>query len=521
MIFQIKRLGLRSGLISIVVLDDDDAFALGANPGDRIRIFHVQRNDLNNDEINNGEKTSNTVVASVDLATGTGIVNKGEVGLYDEVAEKMKFSEEETEVEVQLYSKPLSFDYIMKKVHGAELNTLEIQAIISDATNGVLLPIEIAAFVVGLEINGATDDEVVKLTEAMTDSGDILTFGETVYDKHSTGGVPGNKVSEIIVPICKAAGLFIPKTSTRAITSPSGTADVFEVFAPVSFSIDEIKRILKKERAGIFWGGAIDAAPADNILINVEKPLNLDPYPLMIASILCKKKSLSVTKLVLDVPCGKGTKFPTVDDGKKYAFRFKEIAKRVGIDCICLLTSASQPIGHAVGPAIEAREALTLLMNPEKGSSSLMNKSCELAGVLLEMAGKAPEGKGAEFAIEILKSGKAYEAFKRIVKAQGGNPDIQPEDIEIGPYVADMKATATGHITAVENASINRIAKIAGCPADKKSGIYIHAKIGIQVQEGDVIFSIYSDSEKRLEEAVEYYNANPPQKIGGMTLERI
>ncbi|MBN2150352.1 MAG: AMP phosphorylase [Candidatus Lokiarchaeota archaeon] len=511
--FKIKRLGLTTGQLSVVILDDDDAFALGAKPGDRVRLFHIKKD---------GEHVGEGIVASVDVVIGSGFVERGEVGLYEEVAERLKLESGEKEVEIQLYSKPRSFDYIKKKIQGHELNTLEIQEVITDCTKGTLLPIEMAAFIVALEINGTTDDEVVKLTDAMTNSGEVFSFpGETVYDKHSTGGVPGNKVTEIIVPICKAAGLFIPKTSTRAITSPSGTADVFEVLAPVAFSKKRLLEILKKERAGIFWGGAIDSAPADNALINIEKPLNLDPFGLMIASIICKKKSLGVTKLVLDIPCGKGTKFPTVEDGKKYAFRFKEIAKRVGIEAVCLLTSASQPIGHAVGPALEAREALQLLIDPSGGPSSLLNKSCELAGVLLEMAGKAPEGKGKDLAIEYVRSGEAYEAMRAIIKAQGGNPDIQPADIEVGPHVADMRAVAEGHITNVDNSAINRIAKIAGCPAAKKSGTYIHQKIGAQVKKGEVVFTIYSDSKKRLEEAVEYYNQHLPQKIGGMTLDRI
>ena len=512
--FKIKHLGLSSGHISIIVLDDEDAFALGAKPGDRVKLYHVQ-NDNGEEIVDNG------VVASVEFATGAGLVERGEVGLYDEAATKLKLTKEDTHVEIQLSSKPASFEYIKKKVNGDELNTMELQAIINDCTFGNLLPVEMAAFIVGLQVHGATDDEIVKLTNAMAHSGEILDFGEEVYDKHSTGGVPGNKVTLIIVPIIAAAGLFIPKTSTRAITSPSGTADSMEVLAPVAFTKEKMLKILKDEKAGILWGGAIDSAPADNALISVEKPLTMDPFPLMIASIICKKMSMGVKKLVLDIPCGKGTKFPTVGEGRKYAYKFKEIARRVGIDAVCLLTSAQQPIGHAVGPALEAQEALRLLRDINAGPSSLMNKSTELAAVLLEMGGKAPEGKGKDLAIELLKTGKAYDAMKRIIKAQGGNPDIKPEEIEVGPHVVEMKATHTGHITKVQNKHINRIAKIAGCPAAKKAGIVIEGKVGRLVKEGEVIFKIYSDSEKRLKEAVTYYNANPPQKIGGMTLEKV
>jgi AMP phosphorylase len=241
----------------------------------------------------------------------------------------------------------------------------------------------------------------------------------------------------------------------------------------------------------------------------------------MIASILSKKMCMGVKKMVLDIPCGKGTKFPTIDDGRKFAIRFKDIAQKVGIEAICLLTDASQPIGHAVGPALEAKEAMFLLENPKKGSTSLRNKSTELAGVLLEMGGKAPEGGGNALALEILNSGKALKKMREIIKAQGGNPDTTWEDIEIGPHKVEMKATQSGFITEIENYHINRIAKIAGCPAAKKSGVYVKYKKGSRVKEGEVIFEIYSDSKTRLEEAIKYYNQHPPQRFSGMTIEKI
>jgi AMP phosphorylase len=512
--FTAKKIGLAAGNISIIVMDDEDAFALGAKPGSRIKIYQIKKN----------RELGDSIIASVDVATGAeNIVKRNEIGIYDEVIAKLPFKlEEGGEIEILLSSKPKSFQSIIEKVKiGRELSTQEIHDIISDCSNGVLLPIEMAAFICALQMRGATDDEVVALTIAMAKSGEILDFGDECYDKHSCGGVPGNKITLIIVPIIAAAGLLIPKTSTRAITSPSGTADSMEVLAPVAFTKEKVLQILEKEKAGIFWGGAMDSAPADNVLINIEKPLNMDPFPLMIASIIAKKMSMGVKKLVLDIPCGEGTKFPTVNDGRKFANRFKEIATRVGIETVMLLTDASQPIGHAVGPALEAKEALILLINPEKGSSSLLNKSTELAGVLLEMAGKAPEGEGKGLAWQFVKSGEAYKAMKRIIKAQGGNPEIKPEEIAIGEYFAEMKATSSGFITKVENKHINRIAKIAGCPAAKKTGIIIVDKIGSKVNKGDVIFIIYSDSKQRLDDAVEYYNAHLPQVIGGMTIERI
>ena len=295
-----------------------------------------------------------------------------------------------------------------------------------------------------------------------------------------------------------------------------------EVLAPVAFNSEELKEIVSKKKACIVWGGSLDVSPADNVLIEIERPLHMDPVGLMIPSILTKKLSMGVKKLVLDIPVGGGTKFPTPDDGKNFAYIFKEIARNVGIDAECALTLAHQPIGHCIGPAIEAKEALTLLRDYLAGPNSLIEKSTSLAGILLEMGGKAEKGKGQNLAKEILKSGKAYEKMKQIIEIQGGDPNILPDDIELGPYEKEFKATKEGHITEVNNAIINQIAKAAGCPNSKTSGVEIHKKQGARIKEGDLIFKIYSDSPSKLKRAEKIYNSTGgPIILGGMMIERI
>lgn len=324
------------------------------------------------------------------------------------------------------------------------------------------------------------------------------------------------------MPIIAAAGLTIPKTSTRAITSPSGTADSMEVLAPVMFDSNEFKEILLKEKGCIVWGGALDLAPADNILIEIERPLSMDPLGLLIPSVLSKKLSVGVKKLVLDIPVGEGTKFPTLENGQRFAYLFKEIAQNVGIQAECALTLAHQPIGHAIGPGLEAREALTLLNDYTAGPNSLIEKSTDLAGILLEMGGKVQKGKGQSLAKEILRSGKAYDKMKKIIEVQGGNPEIKPEDIKLGPYSKEFFATKAGHITGVNNAIINQIAKATGCPHSKQSGVEIYKKQGARIKEGDLIFKIYSDSQNRMKKAEKIYNSTGgPIILGGMMIERI
>jgi len=295
-----------------------------------------------------------------------------------------------------------------------------------------------------------------------------------------------------------------------------------EVLAPVAFDTEELKKIVSQLKACIVWGGALDISPADNILIEIERPLHMDPIGLMIPSILTKKLSMGVKKIVLDITVGAGTKFPTIDDAEKFAYTFKDIAKSVGIEAECALTLAHQPIGHFVGPALEAREALTLLRDYSAGPGSLIEKSTSLAGIILEMGGKAEKGLGQSMAKEILKTGKAYEKMKQIIDVQGGDPNRLPEDIELGPHIREFFAIKEGHITEVNNAIINQIAKAAGCPHSKNSGVEVFKKQGARIFEGEPIFKIYSNSQSNLKRAEKIYNATGgPIILGGMMIERI
>ncbi len=504
-----KKINFETGNTKDVIVNVKDAAELGQKAGDRVVIKNIKSKSIGN----------KSRVAILQISYSNTIVARGEIGIF---VDTIKGIEENSIVSVKPIDPPDSFKFIQKKVKGEKLTGEEINRIISDAVSGHLSKIELASFITSVKINEMDHEEMTALTLAEARSGAVFNFGMDAYDKHSTGGVPGNKVSLVIVPIVATAGLTIPKTSTRAITSPSGTADSMEVLAPVAFKSEELKEIVSKEKACIVWGGALDISPADNILIEIERPLHMDPVGLMIPSILTKKLSMGVKKLVLDIPVGGGTKFPTPDDGKNFAYIFKDIARNVGIEAECALTLAHQPIGHCIGPAIEAREALTLLRDYFAGPNSLIEKSTSLAGILLEMGGKAEKGKGQNLAKEILKSGKAYVKMKQIIESQGGDPNILPDDIELGPYEKEFKATKEGHITEVNNAIINQIAKAAGCPNSKTSGVEIYKKQGARIKEGDLIFKIYSHSLSKLKRAEKIYNSTGgPIILGGMMIERI
>jgi AMP phosphorylase len=509
---KVKKINFEAGNTKDVIINIKDAQELGQKAGERVTIKNSHSKSIED----------KYWIAILQIDYSSSIVQPGEIGIFIGILKEKKNLEDEMLISIKPADPPDSFKFIQKKIKGQKLTTEEINKIIVDAVSGSLSRIDLAAFITAVSINGMDVEEMTALSFAEARSGEIFDFGPNVYDKHSTGGVPGNKVSLIIVPIIAAAGLTIPKSSTRAITSPSGTADSMEVLAPVSFNPEDLKEIVNKEKACIIWGGALDTAPADNILIEIERPLHMDPIGLMIPSILTKKLSLGVKKLVLDIPIGAGTKFPSIHDGKQFAYLFKEIARNVGLNAECALTLAHQPIGHAIGPGIEAKEALNLLLDYSKGPNSLIEKSTDLAGIILEMGGKARKGNGQTLAKDILKSGKAYNKMKKIIEIQGGNPEIKPNDIKLGPHEKQFFATKAGHITEVNNAIINQIAKAAGCPASKTSGVEIYKKQGSRIKEGDLIFKIYSDSANKMKKAEKIYNATGgPIILGGMMIERI
>ncbi len=429
--------------------------------------------------------------------------------------------DENNMVEVTIRHSPESFSFIKKRMKGDSFAKEEVFTIITDILNDRLSPLETSVFLLTQEFRNYTLDEIEYLTRAIASQGDRLDFTEPVYDKHSLGGVPGNKVSLIIVPVVAAAGLLIPKTSSRAITSPSGTVDTMECLAEIKFSPDEIVEIAQKTRGMIIGGDGLNLAPADAAIIRkVQFPLGIDPEPMMFASIMAKKYAMGAEFVVLDIPIGKGTKVPDFDEGNAIARNFAELARRLDIRLESAITFGSVPVGHAIGPALEAREALNCLSNPRGAPTSLIEKSTVIAGILFEMAGIAPLGEGQTKAKSILNSGKALEKMKEIIEAQNGDPNIKPQDIPVGDHVYEWLAPADGWVVDINNAAIKVVAKAAGAPKKKGAGVYF-VKKKQAIKRGEVVLRIHAESEKELKEAQARMAKLAPITIEGMLLGRI
>lgn len=493
--FRVKLLGIEAGGKPIAVMAEGDARRLGVKSSDRILI-----------RLGGSEATAILNIASE--------FPEGVLGVYREVREKLNLAEG-NQIEVEPIGRPESLSYIREKILGERLTPWKIDRIVQDVVEQHLSDIELAAFVTALQIHGMSMEEVEALSRSMVTKGKAINLGRyPILDKHSIGGVPGDKTTLLVVPIVAAAGYTIPKTSSRAITSPAGTADRMEPLCPVNLRVEEILRVVEEVNACIVWGGALDLAPADDLFIRVEYPLSIDP--LLLPSIMAKKKAMGSTHMVVDIPTGRGAKIKTLDQAQQLAMDFIELGRRLEVVVECAITEGDQPVGRAVGPALEAREALEALMG--KGPPDLVDKAVSLAGILFRMLG---ERDGKDKALSILSSGRAGEKMREIIEAQGGDPDVRPEELPVGERIYEVRAEGRGRVLWIDNSAIAQIARAAGAPSDKGAGLILMAKMGDEVDRGDIILRIHAESPQRLEWASKLARSLEPMRIGERVGERM
>jgi len=497
-VFDVYPIDLETGEYT-VILNRIDAVAMGLRSLDRVRV----------------SKENLSITAIVEL-TGTVVPPSG-VGMLIRGRESLGVKARDR-VRITPVQKPHSIEIIKKRLNRLELSSEEIMRLTEEITNHALSDVELAAFVTSTYMHPLTKREIKDLTLAMVSTGMTIDLDvEPVFDFHSIGGCPGNKVTLLIVPIVAAAGLFIPKTCSRAISSAGGTADIMETICNVTLSAENIKEITERIGGVIAWGGGVNIAPADDIIIRAEYPLSIDPYSQVIASVLAKKKAVGADYLLLDIPTGAHTKVEDLDLARRYARDFMEIGEQIGIKVECAITYGGQPVGRNIGPALEVKEALQILEG-HPPSTSTLEKATALAGMILEMGGRSTDGR--KMAEDLINNGSALDKFKEIVRAQGAYiEDISSDAIEVGKYFAPFHSTGKGYVASINNKSIVKIARAAGCPHDKKAGIVLEKKKGHQVDKGDILFTIYSDNEQRLRLAQNLAKKLDPFSIEGMVLE--
>ena len=443
---------------------------------------------LNKIEIRDGVDTS-PVIAVLNIVDDSKLIEPGQLGLSEQLYRQLGLPEG-SNVSINPASPPESLDCVHQKIAGHRLGEKAYLAICRDITANRYSKIEIAAFLVGCATSGMAREEVLSLTKAMVETGDTLTWGaQQVVDKHCIGGIPGNRTTMLIVPIVAAHGMIMPKTSSRAITSPAGTADTMEVLAKVSLKPEEMKAVLEKENAFIAWGGTAHLSPVDDILIAVERPLSMDSPGQMIASILSKKVAAGASHLLIDIPVGSSAKIHTQSAAIKLRKLFEYVGDSLGLNLEVVITDGEQPIGRGIGPVLEARDVMQVLERDPNAPLDLREKSLQLAGRILEFDPDVRGGKGYYLARDLLDSGRALEKMKAIIAAQdANNKSYQP-----GKLRHEVYAKTSGVVKAINNLKIARIARLAGAPMDKQAGIYLNKKLGEDVQKGELLYTIYAE----------------------------
>lgn len=391
-----------------------------------------------------------------------------------------------------------SLSFVRSKVYGNTLSSQEISHVINDITKGYYSDIHIATFLTACAGGRLNDEEIIELTRAMINTGDQLSWpNEMVVDKHCVGGLPGNRTTLIVVPIVTAFGLIMPKTSSRAITSPSGTADTMEVLAPVNLDLKSMRQVVEQEGGCIVWGGAVSLSPADDILIRVERVIDLDSEGQLIASVLSKKKAAGSTHIMIDIPVGSTAKVRSLEMAHNVETLFRKVAKQFGIYLKVLISDGAQPVGRGIGPALEAKDVLSVLQNKPNAPKDLRDRALTLAGNIIEFSDQAKSGEGKKIAEKILDEGKAWQKFQGICEAQGGL-----REPPAAHFTHDIQSKYCGRVSTIDNRQLSKIAKLAGAPHDKAAGVVLHTPLDSEVEKGQPLFTIHAESKGELKYAL-------------------
>jgi thymidine phosphorylase len=450
--------------------------------------------------VSDGKKTVTATINVVDKK----VLHSGEVGLSKIALQRLNIGGSDR---VLIQHAPVlnSLSAVRKKIFGHGLNESEIKNIIQDISAHQYSDIEIASFLSVCAGSRMNLDEIIYLTKAMVDCGKRLNWPGKgrIFDKHCIGGLPGNRTTPLIVSIVSAAGLVIPKTSSRAITSPAGTADTMEAITNVSLELDEMKRVVDDTGACLAWGGAVNLSPADDLLIRIERALELDGEGQLIASVLSKKIAAGSTHAIIDIPVGETAKVRSAVEADRLASLFTRVGEACGIHVRCILTDGSHPVGSGIGPVEEARDLIAVLQGKDNTLKELRERAVILSANLFDLADGCGLDDGMKRANLLLDDGSAWRQFQKIVEAQGGFkmlPKAKYKHSEMSPL--------TGVVKAIDNRKLARLAKLAGAPSNPAAGIRLHANVGDSVDTKQPLFSLYCESTGERDYALEFYQDN-------------
>ena len=417
-------------------------------------------------------------------------------------------------------------DIIAKTRDRQELTREEIDFFIQGYTRDEIPDYQAAAWAMAVMLNGLSDRETTDLTLAMAASGEQLDLSQVVpmaVDKHSTGGV-GDKTTLVVEPAVAACGLPVGKMSGRGLGFSGGTLDKLEAIPGYRTDLSTAEFIAQLQETGlVLTGQSADLAPADGKLYALRDVTATVPsIPLIASSVMSKKIAAGAQAIVLDVKVGLGAFMQTLEEARSLARLLTSIARLANRKAVALLSDMNQPLGHAVGNALETREAIQTLHGG--GPQDFREHCLVVAGHMLALGGKAAhEKEGREMARQAIDSGSAWEKFRVLVRAQGGDVEAvdDPDRLPAAPIQVDVPAPRGGYLRQIHARMVGETAVLMGGgrmkkgdPIDHAVGVMVYKKVGEQVQEGETLFTIHARREgdvdlarERLLEAVQWSDA--------------
>lgn len=488
---KLKRMGIDTHQELIIFLrkDNDVCRSEGFSSMNRVRL----------------STSSQSIIASLNMVTDH-LLQKDEVGLSEAAWQKLTPTQGQTGT--ISHTRPVdSFACVRGKLFGHSILREPMHQIIQDIVAGRYTQIQLAAFILACINNQLSLDELTYLTQAMVHTGDTLQWdAPIVVDKHCVGGLPGNRTTPIVVPIIAACGITMPKTSSRAITSPAGTADTMETITTVNLSLAKMRKVVEQEGGCLAWGGTVNFSPSDDRLIQIERALDLDSEGQMVPSILSKKLAAGATHVVIDIPVGPTAKVRSPRFAKHLSEKLCQVGQHMNLVVQPFISDGTQPIGRGIGPVLEMQDILAVLTNQAHAPEDLRQRATQIAGLILEMAKVCSPGKGEAHALSLIQNGHAWKKFQSICEAQGGiKPLTQPK------FKHEVLAPKSGIVSYFNNRFISQLAKLAGAPNDKAAGLYFDIKLGDTICKNDRMFTLYSESEGELKYALEFLRHHPDE----------
>lgn len=415
-------------------------------------------------------------------------------------------------------------DIIENKKNEKELSKEEIEYFVKNYTSGEITDYQAAALIMAICINGMTQDEILALTLAMANSGDILDLSDistNIVDKHSTGGV-GDKITLIVMPIIASLGIPVAKMSGRGLGITGGTADKLESIPGynINLSVDEFKKNIKDIGISLI-SQTLNLAPADKKIYALRDTISCTKsIPLISSSIMSKKIASGANSIVLDVTCGKGAFMENKEEAKKLAKMMSLIGKWANRETVCVLTNMDEPLGYSVGNTLEVVEAINAL----KGNMAddVKDVVINLSIQMMNLSGKFPNSlENKNKVLEVIKNGKAYEKFKELVIRQGGDISYieNPAKFEKAPIIVPVLSEKEGYVEELDAGKVGKAGLELGIgrkqkedTIDSRVGLIFNKKTGDKVKKGEILAYVHANSPEKAEKCVE--NIKNAYKIG-------